>query len=86
MEAEHPMKQAPQTPPACNTTTTSWEHGSSQLSFDPAGRMRLVENAVASSICTDSMNEWIDQWGTLKRGRGVDLWVLNARARWTIIP
>lgn len=34
---------------------------------------------------TPGKDEWIDQWGTKKRGRTSDLWVFTARARWTIV-
>lgn len=86
MEAEFPMKRQPQTPAVCSVATTSWEHGGNYVVFTPAGKMRLVTSAVATSICQPGMDEWIDQWGTKKRGRTIDVWVINARARWTIVP
>jgi hypothetical protein len=31
------------------------------------------------------MDEWIDRWGTVKRGRTIDVWVIEARARWAVV-
>jgi hypothetical protein len=86
LEAEVPIKTPAATPPVCSIATTSWEHAANQLLFTPSGHMRLLTNAVGTSICQPGMDEWIDQWGTKKRGRTVDVWVITARARWTIVP
>jgi hypothetical protein len=86
MEAELPIKNALATPAVCSIATTNWEHSANQLLFPPAGGMRLLTSAVGTSICQPGMNEWIDQWGTKKRGRTIDVWVITARARWTIVP
>lgn len=86
LEAEVPIKTPAATPPVCSLPTTSWEHAANQLLFTPSGQMRLLTNAVGTSICQPGMDEWIDQWGTKKRGRTVDVWVITARARWTVVP
>jgi len=86
MEAELPIKNPAATPPVCSIPTSSWEHATNQLLFTPNGGMRLLTNAVGTSICQPGMDEWIDQWGTKKRGRTIDVWVFTARARWTIVP
>jgi hypothetical protein len=86
METEVPIKNSLATPPVCSVATTSWEHASNQVLFTPNGQLRLLTNAVGTSICQPGMDEWIDQWGTKKRGRTIDVWVFTARARWTMVP
>ncbi|GAB4120549.1 MAG: hypothetical protein Fur005_23690 [Roseiflexaceae bacterium] len=86
LEAESPVKTPLRTPAVCTIATTSWEHTAQQLIWNPAGKMRLITNATAVSICQPGMEEWIDQWGTKKRGRTVDVWVIYARARWVPVP
>jgi hypothetical protein len=85
LEAERPVKRAPETPALCSIATSSWEFPANRLLFLRDGSARLVANAAASSICQPGMDEWIDRWGTVKRGRTIDLWVIEARARWAVV-
>jgi len=85
LERERPVKRFPETPALCSIPTTSWEFPSNRLLLHPSGTWRLVSNAAASSICQPGMDEWIDRWGTTRRGRTIDIWVIEARARWAAV-
>lgn len=85
LERERPMKRFPETPALCSIPTTSWEFPSNRLLLHPSGSWRLVSNAAASSICQPGMDEWIDRWGTTRRGRTIDIWVIEARSRWATV-
>lgn len=86
LEIERPVKRQPETPALCSIPTTSWEFAASRLIFRPDGTPRLVSNAVATSICQPGMDEWVDRWGVTRRGRTIDVWVIEARARWSALP
>lgn len=84
MENELPV--GPTMPIACSRPMLEWGNYAVRLIFDGSNQARLFTTGMANAICQSGLGEYIDRWGTTRRTRDVDIWILMIRSRIVMVP